>query len=128
MIKSVAPNMMTESIEETIKFYVENLGFQEYDSASDETGKKIFVILGKDNAVIMFQLKESLVAEYPVLQTDEIKPMLTLYFIVENFDEYYEQIKKTVVIMKEIHVTPYGAKEFAVLDNNKIALTFAQAQ
>ena len=128
MIKSVAANMMTESVEETVKFYVENLGFQEYDSASDEAGKKVFVILGKDDAVIMFQLKESLVEEYPVLETDQIKPMLTLYFVVDNFDEYYEQISNAVAIMKEVHVTPYGAKEFAILDNNGIALTIAEAQ
>ena len=126
MITSMTPNMMTESVEETITFYVENLGFQEYDFATDENGKKIFVILGKDSATIMFQLKESLSAEYPVLETEQIKPMLTLYFVVDNFDEYYAQITKNVPAMKEIHVTPYGAKEFAVLDNNNIVLTVAE--
>jgi len=128
MIKSLTVNMMTESIEETIKFYVEKLGFQEYDSALDETGKKVFVILGKDTATVMFQLKESLIAEYPMLATEQIKPMITLYFIVDNFDEFYNQVKSNVSIMKEVHVTPYGAKEFAVLDNNNIALTIAEAQ
>jgi hypothetical protein len=128
MITSLTPNMMTESVEETIAFYVENLGFQEYDSATDENGKKVFVILGKDKATIMFQLKESLSAEYPVLATEQIKPMLTLYFVVDNFDEYYAQITKNVPVMKEIHITPYGAKEFAILDNNNIVLTVAEDQ
>jgi len=128
MITSLTPNMMTYSVEETITFYVENLGFQEYDSATDESGKKIFVILGKDNATLMFQSKESLVEEYPVLETEQIKPMLTLYIVVDNFDDYYAQITKNVPVMKHIHVTPYGAKEFAILDNNNIALTVAEAR
>jgi len=128
MIKSLSPNMMTESVDETVSFYVKKLGFTEYDCALDESGRKVFTILGKDSAVIMFQLKESLVEEYPVLATEPIKPMLTLYFIVDNFDEYYNQIKNSTSIMKDIHVTPYGAKEFAVLDNNGIAVTIAEAQ
>jgi len=126
MITTITPNMMTDSVEDTIAFYVENLGFQEYDSAADEAGKKIFVILGKDNAILMFQLKESLMKEYPVLEVEQIKPMLTLYIVVDNFEDYYARIVENVPIMKDIHVTPYGAKEFAILDNNNIALTFAE--
>jgi len=128
MITSLTPNMMTYSVEETITFYVENLGFQEYDSATDERGKKIFVILGKDNATLMFQSKESLIEEYPVLETEQLKPMLTLYIVVDHFDDYYAQITKNVPVMKNIHITPYGAKEFAILDNNNIALTVAEAR
>ena len=128
MITAITPNMMTDSVDETIAFYVENMGFQEYDSATDENGKKIFVILGKDNATLMFQQKESLIEEYPVLETEQIKPMLTLYIVVDNFDDYYAQITKNVPVMKNIHITPYGAKEFAILDNNNIALTVAEAR
>ena len=128
MITSIIPNMMTDSVEETIAFYTKNLKFQEYDSATDESGKKIFVILGKDSATIMFQLRESLIAEYPVLETKQIKPMLTLYIVVENFDDYYAQITKNVPVMKDIHITPYGAKEFAILDNNNIVLTIAESR
>ena len=128
MITAIIPNMMTDSVEETISFYTENLGFQEYDSVTVESGKKIFVILGKDNATLMFQLKESLIEEYPVLETEQIKPMLTLYIVVDNFNDYYAQITKNVPVMKNIHITPYGAKEFAILDNNNIAITVAEAR
>ena len=128
MITTITPNMMTESIEETSAFYVENLGFQECDSATDENGRKIFVILEKDGSMLMFQLKESLIEEYPVLETEQIKPMLTLYIVVDNFDDYYAHITNHVSVMKDIHITPYGAKEFAILDNNNIALTIAEAQ
>ena len=128
MITAITPNMMTDSVEETIVFYVENLGFQEYDSATDENGKKIFVILGKDKTTLMFQLKESLIEEYPMLKTEQIKPMLTLYIVVDNFEDYYAQIVRNVPVIKDIHITPYGAKEFAILDNNKIALTVAEVK
>jgi len=128
MITAIIPNMMTDSVEETIAFYVKNLGFQECDAATDASGKKIFVILGEDSATLMFQLKESLVEEYPVLETEQIKPMLTLYIVVANFDDYYAQITKNVPVMKDIHITPYGAKEFAILDNNNIVLTIAEAR
>ena len=127
MKTSLTPNMMTESVENTIAFYTDTMGFQELDSATDESGKKIFVILEKDGATLMFQEKESLVAEYPALATERIQPMLTLYLVVENFDRYYAQVTKNVPVMKDIHVTPYGAKEFAVLDNNNIVVTVAEA-
>lgn len=128
MLKSLTANFITESVENTVEFYTQVLGFQEYTFAKDETEKKIFTIIGKDSSQIMFQLKESLHEEYSDIYDGEIKPTFTLYLIVDNFEEYHNEIKGKVKFVKEIHTTPYGAEEFAIFDNNNYILTIAKAQ
>ncbi|MCL1972152.1 MAG: VOC family protein [Endomicrobia bacterium] len=126
MYKSITPNLMTESVEETIRFYTENLGFAEIASVPDEkTGKLQFVILGKDNLTIMFQQRESLAGEYPELAADKVSPGCTIYIKVDDVKKFAGDIGAKVKLIRDLHKTFYGANEFAILDNNGYVLTFA---
>ena len=125
MYRSVATNLMVESIGKALEFYEDVLGFSVDASVPDEKGVSIFAILSKDGTSIMLQEKGSLVSEYPILDTERIKPSITLYFIVDDVDAYYEEMKGRYPIYVELHTTPYGAREFAVLDADGYPLTFA---
>ena len=126
MFKSIMPNLMVENVNETVDFYVNKLHFNLVVSMPIGEEKFEFAIVAKDEVTISFQLKESLVSEYPELEVDIIKPSLSLYIVDDNLENTYNEIKNQVKIIKKPHLTPYGIKEFALLDLNNNVLTISQ--
>jgi uncharacterized glyoxalase superfamily protein PhnB len=119
-------NLMVESVDDSAAFYQNILGFSVVDSVPNESGKLQFAILSKDNLTLMLQEKGNLTEEYPILNTNKVRPSVTLYIMVDNFDELYRELKGSHEILCDIHATFYGSKEFAVADNDGYVLTFAE--
>ena len=128
MYRSMATNLMVESVERSIAFYKDVLGFSVAVSVPGEKGGLVFSILSKDGLTLMVQEKGSLTGEYSVLKTDVIKPSITLYCTVDDLDALFEEIKAKYKVYKEPYVTPYGAREFAIIDPDGYPLTFAEHQ
>ena len=126
MYKDITTNLMVESVDETADFYSKILGFSVAASVPGKDGKLQFAILVKDNLTLMFQSRENLILEYPVLETVKTQPSATLYIKVDNFNELYEELKCKHEILVYIHKTFYGRNEFAVKDNNGYVLTFTE--
>lgn len=127
MLDTITTNIMVENVKETMNFYCSMLGFESILTVPSEGDIFDFAILKKDNISIMFQSKESLVEEYPTLNTDKIVPSFTLYIIVKDIDILYKEItNKNVKLAKELHETFYDKKEFAIFDNNSNILTIAE--
>lgn len=116
---------MVNNVKETIKFYVENLGFQKVLSVPEDGDILNFAILSKDKISIMFQEKENLIEEYPTLNIRDIVPTFTLFITVDNVKALYDELKEKVQIAKELHQTFYGQDEFAIFDNNGNILTIS---
>jgi uncharacterized glyoxalase superfamily protein PhnB len=116
---------MVENVAETIAFY-EGLGFTTTATVPKEGGGLQFAIIVKDNLMLMFQDRESLISEYPILKTDKTQPSITLYIIVNDVKTYYEDMKTKYDIQADLHKTFYGANEFAIKDNNGYILTFTE--
>ena len=49
-----------------------------------------------------------------------------LYVYVDNVDDLYRSLKDRVEIIKDLHKTFYGMREFIIRDVNRFWLTFAQ--
>lgn len=125
MYQTITTNIMVSSVEETINFYEEKLGFERVLTVPEEGETFVFAILKKNNISIMLQEKNSLIEEYPTLKTDIIQPMFTLFITVDNVEKMYEEVKDKVEIAKELHHTFYGKPEFAIFDNNHNILTIS---
>jgi len=125
MYKSITTNLMVGSVERSLDFYKGLFGFEVEASVPNEKGVPIFAILSKDGISLMLQEKNSLVSEYSVLKTDKIKPTMTLYIVVDDVEEYYNEMKTKCSVYVELHTTDYGAREFAILDVDGYPLTFA---
>jgi len=117
---------MVESVEETLEFYKEVLGFSEAASVPDESGKLQFAIVMKDGCQLMFQERANLSAEYPILETDVTRPSVSLFIMVDDFDACHARIKGRRELLTELHTTFYGTREFALADNNGYVLTLAE--
>ena len=126
MYKTLVTNMMVEDVNRSLSFYKDILGFLEEAVVPGEDGKPVFAIMVKDGLYLMIQEKNSLVAEYSVMAADKIKPTITLYITVDDLDLLYSEIKKKYPVYKDPYITSYGAREFAVLDPDGYALTFAK--
>jgi len=127
MLKSITPNLMVESVDETVEFYCGKLGFSVQASVPKSDGKLQFAILIRDSLTVMVQDRETLVEEYPVLNVSKVQPSATLYITVDNFAEFYEELKGKCDVLCDVHTTFYGANEFAVKDNNGYVITVAES-
>jgi uncharacterized glyoxalase superfamily protein PhnB len=130
MYKNITPNLMVENVEETIAFYG-RLGFAATatvpkEGAPSNGGGLQFAILVRDNLMLMFQDRESLIGEYPILNTEKTQPSITLYVVVDDVQKYYDDMKSKYNLQAELHKTFYGANEFAIKDNNGYILTFTE--
>ena len=125
MYESITTNIMVKSVEDTLDFYINKLGFVKVLSVPMEGDVFDFAIVKKDNMAIMFQEQNNLEEEYPTLKVDEIKPTLTLFITVKNVNDVYLELKDKVDIAKDPHKTFYGKDEFAIFDNNGNILTIS---
>lgn len=117
-------NLMVESIEDSLAFYQGILGFSEVTSVKNDSGKLDFIILVKDGIHLMLQQKDSLVSECPSYAIDKVTPSVTLYTIVDNYEELYAELKNKLDLYFERHITPYGSDEFAIVDPDGYVLVF----
>ena len=117
--------MGVESVNETVKFYTEVLGFELVVSVP-ESGELIFAILASGNVSLMFQELESLKEEYSELRKVDDRGVFTFYVKMKNKNDLYERIKDTNHLVKTMNITPYGVEEFAIRDNNGFILTIAE--
>lgn len=137
-MKKLSPNLMVKDVKETVNFYVKNLGFKlvmvvpaTQDGVLDviPQDKEVVYALVKNGAVeIMVQSEVSLKEDVPALMDTQIGASCTFYVEVEDLEEFYEEVKGKVDIVKDLFMTWYGMKEFYVRDNNGYILAFAQAQ
>lgn len=133
-MKSLVPNLAVKSIDETVKFYMENFGFSlqmAVDISKDgfdvelKDGKEyVWAMIVKDGVSLMLQSVESITEDIGSF-FDNIGASLSLYIDVEDVDSLYEEIKNKVEIYKEIYTTWYGQREFYVKDINGYILGFA---
>lgn len=128
MIESITANLMVESVEDTITFYQEVLGFTVGATVPNDSGTLNFAIITHNNLRLMFQQKDNFIEEYPILSTPIVKPSISLFMVVDNFMEFYNLVKDKAQILADIHKTFYGATEFAVADNNGYVITIAEKQ
>ncbi|GHU62003.1 hypothetical protein AGMMS49983_02720 [Clostridia bacterium] len=127
MLKSVTANLMVESVDDTLAFYKTALGFVEVASVPGANGSLQFAIAAMDGQQLMFQERGNLCEEYPILMTDKVKPSVSIYMTVDNFEGFYAEIQSRIKLLKEEHKTFYGTREFAIQDNNGYVLTIAES-
>lgn len=121
-MEELTPNLMVDDVNETIEYYQKHLGFELVMTVPEE-GKFFWAMLQCGKISLMFQEKQSILAEYPML-----KPAaggLTFYIKVKDVTSLFAKVKGKVNIVSDLHKTFYGAEEFALQDPNGFVLNFA---
>jgi lactoylglutathione lyase len=124
LLKQLTPNLMVNNVNETVNFYQKILGFELVMSVPQE-GVFNWAMVQHGEVSLMFQEKENIIVEYPVLKDTPLGGGLTFYIKVGDVKGLYNKIREQVNIVLDLHKTFYGAEEFAIQDINGFVLTFA---
>lgn len=141
MKNGLVPNLMTENVADTVRYYQDILGFKllmavepvenSQPNFPTKLTKNMFLIwanMSFENAEFMFQNRESLVEEVPVLKDAIIGASQTLYIRLEyDIDAHYENLKDKVNVVVEPTTKFYGMREWYLQDCNGYVLCFGQA-
>ena len=116
MITSIVPKLPFIDKEQTVDFYVNQLGFKLASDYGD-----YFIIL-VDNAELQF-------FAYPTLEPSKSDFMVYLR-IDDGIDELYAKysnLEPPLNIVGKLEAKHWGQKEFAITDPNGTLLTFGQS-
>jgi uncharacterized glyoxalase superfamily protein PhnB len=124
-VNKLAPVLMVEDVAATIGFYEDALGFERVMTVPDE-GPFVWGMAANGGVEIQFGAAKSFADDLG----DAVKgrPMggtLALYMDVDDVDALYKAVEGRVKIVKEIHETFYGTREFYMCDCNGYVLGFA---
>jgi len=121
-LSSAAPTFAVADVDETIRWYQEQLGFTTYPFP--ETPPYAFAIVSRDTVEIMFQHVPDY--EKPDLYSQRGGGVWDAYIRMESLKEFYESIKDRVEIVLPLRKQPYGDWEFEVKDPNGYILVFSE--
>ncbi|MCX6150102.1 MAG: hypothetical protein NTX22_06230 [Ignavibacteriales bacterium] len=124
-LKKLTPNLMVNNIDSSVQFYKNIIGLEPVLYYPDSLNIQ-FVILAKGNIELMLQKKESFVDELNEFGDKQAGGTFNLYFEVNEILMVYEKAISKSIIIKELHQTLYGTKEFTIKDNNGYILTFSE--
>jgi len=135
MYKKITANLVVGSVSETLAFYERTLGFglvmavpensQQIVTARDADAPLDFAILRRDDVELMIQSRKSLARELPLSGDQAAGVPFTLYVQVADAGKLFNSIRGKVTIVKDLHTTFYGAREFWIRDRDGHILTFA---
>ncbi len=125
MFESITTNLMVENVNKSLEFYVGVLGFEKLQTVPD-SGDYVFAHINKDSVNLMLQKFDSSGTEIPYFKNKEIGGSFTLFVVVENVEEIYNNVKDNYKVISEMKETFYGMKEFSLLDPDGYVLTFAE--
>ena len=135
---TVIPLLQVNSVQETIDFYTDALGFEVTGSYPEE-GEPGWCMVKRDDANPMF-------SEHAVYDHDQyhnhdhgeandhddahhaVAPSMTglLYFYPDDVDALFERIRESVEVEWPSEDQPHGMREFAIRDCNGYLLVFGQ--
>ena len=121
---SVAPNIFTNNMSETVAFY-KSIGFRQTMSVPESGDDLVWTMMVNGGVTMMFQTFESLAEELPEVSRKD-GGSLIFYIKLKNIRTFFEGIKEKVNVLKGLEKTFYGATEFSISDNNGYVLTFAE--
>ncbi|MGE5399700.1 MAG: VOC family protein [Ignavibacteriales bacterium] len=124
--KKLIPNLMVLDVNKTLKFYSDAFGFEPVVTLPD-TGNFNFAIVTNGDVELMFQKRESLNDDMGLFKGAQPGGTFILSFEVKDIVQVYEKASAHAEMVRELHQTFYGTKEFAVKDNNGYILIFSEA-
>jgi uncharacterized glyoxalase superfamily protein PhnB len=126
MLKKLTPNLMVESVAETLAFYRGTLGFDVLTTLPEQEPFD-FAIVHREGVELMFQSRRSLSENVPALTGAPIGASQTFYIEVTGIRDLYESLRAKVEIVVDFHTTFYGTQEFYFRDVNGYILSFSES-
>jgi uncharacterized glyoxalase superfamily protein PhnB len=122
----LTPNLIVSSVERSLAFYTEVLGFARAMTVPDQS-PFVFASVTSGDVEIFFNDKSTVAKENPQFAGLSIGGGGNTMFIeVEQVDALHDRITSLASIVMAIHTQWYGMREFAITDPDGYVITFAE--
>jgi uncharacterized glyoxalase superfamily protein PhnB len=126
-LTKLTPNLVVSSVERSIAFYRDVLGFSVQATVPDAS-PYVFAIVQSEGVEIFLNAPEPAFAEYPAFKQRSIGGTLTLFVHVDDVRSAHEALKGRVPIVMPLETKWYGVTEFGFIDPDGYVITFAQQE
>ena len=127
VLNSLTPNLVVASVERSVAFYRDTLGFEVVTTVPDQP-PYVFALMKNGDVQIFVNAPESMAAEYPALKDRPLGGTLTLFIDVAGVRQLHEAIEDRVTIVMPLEKKWYGLTEFACVDPDGYIITFAERE
>ena len=123
----LTPNLLVTSVERSLAFYVDVLGFERGMTVPDQS-PYVFASVTSGAVEIFFNDAAAAVKEYPAFAGKPLGATGTMYVEIagEPIDAFHDRIKDRVTVTMPLVTQFYGVREFAVVDPDGYVITFAE--
>jgi uncharacterized glyoxalase superfamily protein PhnB len=124
--RKLTPNLLVSSVERSLAFYEQQLGFARGITVPDRS-PFVFGSVTSGPVEIFFNDHSTVTKENPRLAGQALGGSGNSMFIeVEGVDAFHDQISNRVRIVMPIVTQWYGMREFAIEDPDGYVITFAE--
>ncbi|HEU4990197.1 MAG: hypothetical protein KGL93_08470 [Gemmatimonadota bacterium] len=123
-LKQLTPVMVVDEVEPCLSFWWERLGFTVENQVPGPDGKLVFASARRGPVEVMYQTRESVVADAPALAGELAGHSITLFLTVNDLDAI-ERALVGVPVVKPRHETFYGSTELYVREPGGNVVGFA---
>jgi uncharacterized glyoxalase superfamily protein PhnB len=123
-MQKVAPTLLVEKIEPSLKFWTEELGFTKEMEVPSEQGP-VFVMLTNGPVEVHLQTLASASKEIPILKNCKMPAASFLYIDVPDVHALYDKLRRFEIVVP-LEKTFYGATHFFLREPGGHILGFSQ--
>lgn len=126
-LQALAPVLIVDSVEPSLQFWTDGLGFAKENEVPGPDGKLIFASVKKDGIEIMYQTRASVVADSPAQEAELNGRSIALFITVPKIKDLDELASRTkgAPVVKPRHDTFYGTTEFYIREPGGNVVGFA---
>jgi lactoylglutathione lyase len=121
----LTPNLVVGSVERSLAFYVDTLGFTRGMTVPDAS-PFVFASVTSGAVEIFFNDAAAATSEYPVFANKPIGATATMFIEMKGVDALHDRLKPSVKIVMPLVTQFYGLREFAIEDPDGYVITFAE--
>ena len=127
---ALTPVLIVESVEPSVAFWTDRLGFTKENEVPGPDGKLVFASVKKDGVEIMYQSRASVIAENPAGAAELNGRSVALFITVPAMSDLdtIERQTKGAPVAKPRHDTFYGTTEFYIREPGGNVVGFAAAK
>ncbi len=125
LIKHLTPVLIVDEVESCTRFWIARFGFAAANQVPGPNGKLIFASVERNGVELMYQTRDSVIAERPDAAAEVAGHSVALFLTVEDLDAVERAVAGTPVV-KARHKTFYGSTELYVREPGGNVVGFAQ--
>jgi uncharacterized glyoxalase superfamily protein PhnB len=124
-LQRLTPVLIVESVRDCLPFWTDRLGFEMTTQVPGPDGSMIFAILEGSGIEIMYQSRESVLADGTITPAELGGHSVALFITVRSIDDIERRLAGAPIV-KPRHETFYGSTEIYVKELGGNTVGFAQ--